>query len=393
MKQKTKGTGFGHDNLGGGCSKGEGDYGFFGSVFFMGVIMKLAVVVFLGMMVFSGCRSTTPAKISDAELKAIRDSHYILEMVPAGSDYYQFVTCHQDVNKQPLAAGAGCSNAFMDSSNKPILISKAVVQSTKSAMEDPESKVGEEARGKLIFAGAVGSIQGIMAGGVTLGAAYAVKKVVGSTVSNFGRWVVVPGVVVVGLSTAALVFLNKDQKGLLGIYQSRMKGVGQEIARKGASVAADTAAVATRGILETLAEKEEDAGKTTDFQVVVWGASSRTLKNSWEDIVSTDAPIAKSVGARIPDVLPVLASLLESIGWVEEGKIHAHCLPRHVLDHTQGALPHCLSLTESWSTGGPFRYVKPTHSKAITGPLYDTSQPFNPQRQQWEFSRPPRQDR
>ena len=336
------------------------------------------LVIVLSVLVV-GCSGAVDVKPTDSQLQAIRDSHYILELIPAGSDHYQFVTCHQDVNKQPLAAGAGCSSAFVDSNGEPILIPRAVVQGTKSAMEDPQSEAGDAVKDKLLFAGVVGSLQGFLAGGVGLGVAYAAKKVVGSTINNFGRWVLVPTVAVIGLSTAALVFLNDEQKGLLGMYQSRVQGYSRDTLRGGAIAVGDATAVVTRGILEALAENEEDTDKSTDFQLVVWGASSRTLQSSWSDIVSTDAPIAKSVGARIPDVLPVLASFLESIDWVGEKKIYAHCLPRHVVDQKQGAAPHCLDLTDSWSTGGPFRYLKPTHSKAITGTSYDTSGTLNSQ--------------
>lgn len=314
--------------------------------------MKTVVLGFL-MAALVGCGRQGPDEASSSELQAVRDAHYVLELVPAGDEHYQFVTCHLDANKQPLSDSdqSGCTNAFVDAAGEGVVFPRVAVNSTAIWLEDPQSEQGKAIKKKLLVVNVVGGVQTAAVGAVGVAGALAFKKLFD---------VAFPLSVAAAVAAGGLLFINESQMGIIGLYKDSMKSGAQKYLVTTAKGVGNVALSVTEGLVDVLGG-DDDQRRASDLQIVAWGEASRTLATQWDHIVDVDSPWSKPVAARIPNVLPILGVFLTDLGWVKADAIVHHCLPRHH-DAEHGTVAMCLPLKENWSTGGMLRYLKPTQS-------------------------------
>lgn len=342
-------------------------------------LVKSCVAPLIVLMVLAGCRTFEmgPPKfdeVSGAELSSIRDSFYVLKMVPSHDDpsQYRFVTCHLDKHHHEVVGS--CVNAFMTSMGEEITFSKATMDALSAAYLDPnkssENKTPANALEQSLKATSIlGHVAGATTGALAVGGVVIAAK--GLALAGAALGTIMMGVTVVGLgSGGVLYFVNSDHSRFLGYHRERLassmqkmsKDVGTFTAEKTAEVANNLAIQLSK---QVLAANEIDtaveANSKPEFKVVVWGSAARTVAKEWEHISSSSAIVPHPVSAKIPDILPLLAGTIEEAGLVVKGQITHHCLPRKAQRYN--IVPACILIKDNWHTGGFAKYIKPTHTE------------------------------
>lgn len=335
------------------------------------VKIYMALVV---LTVLAGCRTFEmgPPKfdeVSAADLNSIRDAFYVLKVVPSHSDasQYRFVTCHLDQHHHEVIGS--CVNAFMTSMGEEITFSKSTLDALSAAYLDPD-KTSENALGKSLRSTSIlGHIAGATVGTVAVGGVVVAAK--GLALAGAALGSIMMGVTVVALGSGGMLyFVNSDHSKFLGFHRERLaasmqqmsKDVGTFTAEKTAEVANNIAIQLSKQVLaanEIAAAAE--ANSKPEFKVVVWGSAARTVAKEWEHISNSSAIVPHPVSAKIPDILPLLAGIIEESGLVAKGQITHHCLPRQAQRYN--IVPACILVKDTWHTGGFAKYIKPTDAE------------------------------
>lgn len=309
----------------------------------------------------------------------VRDDFYQLELVPSNGygKELKFVVCHLDRNQQVDMSAGRCSDAFNDSDHQPITIERQQVIDDIAALEDEESTRGDTLRQKKRVITYVGYGQAGMVGGGAVGSVVLIRRL-----SQALGPLVWGTAAVAGILTVGYFAVDSEKLEFLGIYRDGFKNMVKDIGSGAADIGAGALVAGAKlitGTSKVLSEAESSGGSgrgqeaegkgpfssgertTSHFKANIYGEASRTLASRFDDIVDLDSPVSKPILARVPDVLPLLGSFLENIGWVEKGKVAYHCLPRHRGSDESGlARAHCLPFKQNWHTGGAIRYTKPT---------------------------------
>ncbi|MCY4380581.1 MAG: hypothetical protein OXC40_03310 [Proteobacteria bacterium] len=336
--------------------------------------MMLAMV---SVIMTAGCRSLpTGNDLSQSELQKIRDKFYVLKLARDDvSGQFQFLVCHISEGRRVANSpdtGYGCVNAFRSASGQDVMFSADVINNhietwnkqgesgdNSDNIVDIDGKkyqlmlteAEKKELKKISNVGVVGNVQAGLVGG---------SMMVGTIIFVKIAAVVLPVAAVLGIGAGALFTVNEEFLSSKGIdaqqLKSQIKEQSQRLVSKGGDAMVDTTA---RLAKEILANKDKQSESKTTFHVVVWGQSGRTLANNWGKLLDANSDnVPRTVGARIPDVLPTLARLIEDIGWVSRGQIEMHCLPGE-LSQSMVSQQVCLGLNKPWHTGGITRYIKP----------------------------------
>ena len=333
-------------------------------------MLMLAVVLLGGCKMLGKAGSQPFNDVSSSELKAIRDSFYVLDLVPTpqNPNLYQFVTCHLGENNQPVMGG--CVSAFVDEAGGAVTISREVLDSIRNSggNADEDNELAAELNSALRGTSIVGHLSGasaaagVVAGAVVLGKGIAFMGAVASKI--------MVTVTVIGVAGGGVYyFLNSDHSKFLNFHRERIKADLVNLGKNTVDLSADTvgkvanevAVDVAQGLIDAHNGKDGDAGNhKSEVKIVLWGSAARSVASEWEHIIDNDTAFtAHPVSAKIPDMLPVIAGVLEASGLVNQGAIAYHCLPRHKSTRTT-SVPACMTMKQQWSAGGLFKYMKPT---------------------------------
>lgn len=327
-------------------------------------------MILLALLMAVGCRTIgnkTDQDDYESQLKAIRDTHYVLRLETNRKGDYMFVTCQPDYRLMK----SGCVNAFTDQNKKGIIFNKEILDHYRNGIKIVGSKEQKKLTSHLFMIGAGGKAKATVMGIGAVGGALLTLKI-GS--------VVVPVAILLGFgSVTAVGFYSVEQWKKEVAKESEGKDVDikglqrqiEETAMKASAFIANQAsnagkaAVDSSGTIFTESIKGLHTTLTEDkakFSMVFWGQAERTLGDDFHQIISGNVE-NKPVSARIPDLLPLLSSLITDLDWVEEDQIQHMCLPTTKTTRTgfQSVQSVCIPMTTAWKTGGPFRYVKPTN--------------------------------
>lgn len=365
-------------------------------------LSKILMLCVLTTVLMAGCRVLDGGvnfdDVSLSELEAIRDSFYLLELVPVEGDASQltFVTCHLDKNNLADSSTSGCVSAFVDSKGRPVTIPKDLLdktiashqnhkdaqknkgiffwnrnkgeftesigeQSLQSNVNEDDNELGKQLAHNLTLVSSVGTVQGGVAlAGVIGGVVIAAK---GIAVVGAAAGTLMIGVTTVAIGSGSILyFVNSNHSDFLGMYREKVKDsmskTGENLADSATKIVHDSALGVAQAMVDA---NEKSEGEQAELSMVLWGSASRSLARNFEKIIDDESSIVHSVNARIPDMLPLLAGVLEGSSLVEKGTISHHCLPRHKTSRRDASA--CISLKENWHTGGMLRYVKPTLDK------------------------------
>ena len=317
-----------------------------------------------------GCRTigdkTNQDELSESQLKAIRDSHYVLRLETNRKGDYMFVTCQPDYRLMK----SGCVNAFTDGNKKGIVFQKALLDHYRNGIKIVGSKEEKKLTSHLFMIGTSGKAKATVMGVGAVGGALLTLKI-GSVVVPVALLLGIGSVTAVGYysveqwkkeiakeSGGAEVDIDGLQKEIEETARKASSFIGKQAGNAGKALVDSSGTVFTESVksLHTTLTEEK-----AQFSMVFWGQAERTLGDDFHQIISGDAE-DKPVAARIPDLLPLLASLITDLDWVENDQIQHMCLPTIKATRTgfQSVQSVCVPMTTAWKTGGPFRYVKPT---------------------------------
>ena len=333
-------------------------------------MLMLAVVILSGCKVLGKAGSPSFNDVSSSELKAIRDSFYVLDLVPTqhNPNLHQFVTCHLGENNHPVMGG--CVSAFVDEAGGAVTISREVLDSIRNSRgnADDNNELADELNSVLRGTSIVGHLSGASVGvGMVAGAVVLGKGIafLGAAASKIMVTVTVIGVAGGGV----YYFLNSDHSKFLNFHRERIKTDLANLGRTAVDLSVDTAGKVAnevavnvaQGLIDDHNTKDGDAeNHKSEVKIVLWGSAARSVASEWDHIIDNNTSFtAHPVSAKIPDMLPVIAGVLESSGLVNQGAIAYHCLPRHKSTRTT-SVPACMTMKQQWSTGGLFKYMKPT---------------------------------
>ena len=506
--------------------------------------MKNLVMIMVVTVMVVGCRSSgafrTPFQdVSSSELRAIRDAHYVLELVAIDGEHYQFVTCHRDDSQQAHNQAVGCANAFLTSGGHGLIIPRAAME--KNPKPEPVTSKNKKLTQEEVTKGvAVGSLIGFsgilllrnpvaaLTGALGVGGAFFVLnqtatpacawgkrryrsssrrsssssyssprrtrtyrarprtytaprrrtmgtgeklfyggllyhhyyrsvtqdddtpshhqpsswgggggsghhhhhpthhqprggsgKSVGAP-SSTGGTPVKPASPVIGddaqirvvspstttsgdgptkpaspvlsdgaqtrvVSSSPSATPSPSDSQIPGVELAdedmdlgavRVVAVGTEDSQNGQ--ASQDLEVESSEVVGCVADAESLSDKVREFalpglgaikqgsqgawknmKAVIWGGDAEVLHEKWKYVVEQEGVLPEPIKARIPDVLPYLAQMIEDLGWSSQGTITHHCLPRS-LGSEKETIPACRPLDSDWYTGGLSGYDKPT---------------------------------
>ncbi|MCY4444324.1 MAG: hypothetical protein OXC44_05960 [Proteobacteria bacterium] len=312
----------------------------------------------------------TDVDTATSELNTVKDSYYYLLMGKADEDSsgsftsYAVYVCHIHKETPPSdpARSKYCVNAFSDRFGKSITIPKAVVeQSTENGsmaeIAEKEALVGKWTENFSFWVPTLVAIVPVVA--------LSTAGILGTMVEPLWihGWIVnffLPAAVIGGtywkFHDTFMKFTPEDNVSTNKIYENLHSDEYRELI--------DSATVNGRLDYPKLQEAlrlYNIENPRSRLQIVVAGRSrhdaGKYFKHLSQSLDLSDQETVHFVNSRIPDLLPLLASMFKKAKWFDE-EINRHCLPKKDIHQSNRRM--CINIDKKWDTGGYFKYARPT---------------------------------